>query len=110
MLKAPELTYDALIHAYASGHGYVSEGPEIQSLVIENDKIIVKTSPVAGIHIMSEGRYAPCRFSRTEPFTEAVFDYVPAKFGRFFRIEVRDARGFRAFSNAFYPEELAKSE
>lgn len=110
MLKAPELTYDALIHAYASGHGYVSEGPEIQSLVIENDKIIVKTSPVAGIHIMSEGRYAPCRFSRTETFTEAVFDYVPAKFGRFFRIEVRDARGFRAFSNAFYPEELAKSE
>ena len=78
--------------------------------LIENDKIVVKTSAAAGIHLLSEGRYAPCRFSRTETFCEAVFDYVPAKFGRFFRIEVRDARGFRAFSNAYYPEELAISE
>lgn len=108
MIKAPELTYDALISAYERGDCYASEGPEILSLIIEDGKIKVKTSSASGIFLLSEGRYAPYRRSRTETYTEAVFDYVPEKMGKYFRIEVRDSEGYRAFSNAYYTDEIAE--
>ena len=106
VIKAPELTYEALMAAYERGDCYCSEGPDILSLTIEDGKVRVKTSPAAWISILSEGRYGKCVRSRTETFTEAEFDYVPEKFGRYFRIEVRDAAGYRAFSNAYYTAEI----
>lgn len=106
MIKAEELTYDALIAAYERGDCYASEGPEILSLVIKDGKVVVKTSPAAGIYLLSEGRYVNCVRSRTETYTEAEFDYCPEKMGRYFRIEVKDAAGYKAFSNAYYTDEI----
>ncbi len=108
MIKAPELTYDALIAAYERGDCYASEGPEILSLVLMDGKITVKTSAASGIYLLSEGRYRPYRQSRTETYTEAEFDYAPEKIGKYFRIEVRDTHGYKAFSNAYYTEDIAK--
>ena len=106
MIMASELTYDALIDSYEKGYCYASEGPDFLSLVIEDGKIRVKTSPVFRIVLMSEGRYCAKAESEAGDLTEATFDYDPAHFGRYFRLELRDARGFRAFSAAYYPEEL----
>lgn len=106
MMKAEELSYDALIKAYERGHCYASEGPEIYSLIIKEGKIIVQTSPAAGIYLNSEGRYVDYVHSKTETYTSAVFEYKPDEFGRFFRIEVRDKHGYRAFSNAYYTENI----
>lgn len=108
MIKAEELSYDALIGAYERGDCYVSEGPEILSLVIRDGKIIVKTSPAVGIYLLTEGRYGDCVHSRTEIYTEAEFEYKPERFGNYFRIEVRDKEGYKAFSNAYYTEEIEK--
>jgi len=108
MIKAEELTYEALISAYERGNCYASEGPEIRSLIIENGSIVVKTSPAAGIFLYSEGRYIDCVTSKTETYTEARFDYCPEKMGRFFRIEVKDTAGNKAFSNAYYTAEIAE--
>ncbi len=108
MIKAPELTYEALTAAYERGDCYASEGPEIHSLILKDGQIIVKTSPAAAITLFSEGRYVRAKRSRTETYTEAAFEYAPEKFGKYFRIEVRDAAGYRAFSNAYYTEEIAK--
>ncbi len=102
MIKAPELTYDALIAAYEKGECYVSEGPEIHSLTLKDGKICIKTSPAASITLLSEGRYSDWVVSACE----AEFDYVPEKMGRYFRIEVRDAAGYKAFSNAYYTDEI----
>ncbi len=106
MLKTDELSYEALMDAYEKGHMYVSDGPEIYSLTLEDGKVKVKCSPASEISLHSEGRYAPYRRSKTETYTEAEFEYSTEKMGAFFRIEVRDERGYKAFSNAYYTADI----
>jgi len=108
MIKAPELTYDALISAYERGDCYVSEGPEILSLVLNDGKIKIKTSAASEIVLFCEGRYIVNHKASDNPLTEAEFVYRPEAFGKFFRFEVRDVHGRKAFSNAYYTEEIAK--
>jgi hypothetical protein len=43
---------------------------------------------------------------RGQTVTEAEFDYQPEVFGKYFRIEVRDAEGYCAFSNAYYTDDI----
>lgn len=106
MIKAEELSYEALIKAYEQGDCYASEGPEILSFVLENGKIKVKTSPAAMVVLFGEGRYARGIESDTEDFCEAEFEYLPQKLGAYFRIEVRDRFGYKAFSNAYYTADI----
>jgi len=108
MIKADELTYDALIAGYERGNCYVSEGPEIYSLILEDDMVKIKTSPAARITLFSEGRYTRCVNSKTETYTEAEFPYNPKAMGKYFRLEVRDTFGQRAFTNAYYIEKIEK--
>lgn len=105
MLKAPELSYNALIAAYRQGHCYVSEGPEIYSLVIYNGKIRIRTSPAAAILLLGEGRYGKMKTFETDRETETEFEYLPEKTGAYFRLEVVDAHGKRAFTNAYFQSE-----
>ena len=100
MIKADELTYDALISAYEKGYCYASSGPEIKSLVLEDGKIKIKTSDAKVIALMSEGRRSVVRKAKDTPLTEAEFDFEPDSFGAFFRIEVIGTDGESAFSNA----------
>lgn len=109
MIKAPELSYDALISAYEKGDCYVSDGPEIQSIVLKDGKIIVKTSPAHYVALASEGRYVQHKTAKEEKFTELAFDYVPQKMGAYFRLEVRDSEGHRAFSNAYYVKDIEEA-
>lgn len=114
MLKAPELTYDALIAAYKKGDCYASEGPEILSLTVETGdhpddaEIVVKCSPAHTVVLLSEGRACAVRRSMENNVTEARFKYTPEAFGRYFRIEVRDAAGKHAYSRAYRPEEIGE--
>lgn len=107
MIKAPELTYDALIAAYERGDCYATCGPSIQSLVLRDGRICVRTSEAEDIVLLSEGRYVANRWSGTS-LTEAEFEYLPEQFGKFFRIEVRDRYGRKAFSNAYFTEDIDK--
>ena len=106
MIKADELSYDALIEAYKKGNCYASEGPEIKSLIIEDGKIKIKTSDAAKITLHSEGRYGDIKVQTDEVLTEAEFNYLPEKFGKYFRLEVRDSAGRAAFSNAYYTADI----
>ena len=106
MIRANELSYEALIDGYKRGDCYASEGPEIRSIVIENGKIKVKTSSAARITVLSQGRYTAIAGQRGKTITEAEFNYLPEKFGDFFRIEVRDPEGFCAFSTAYYTSDI----
>ena len=106
MIKADELSYNALIDAYEKGNCYVSEGPSILGIVLEDGKVKVKTSPSAMISLFSEGRYLRRAISDNATCTEAEFEYNPVQMGRYFRIEVKDAAGYKAFSNAYYIEEI----
>ena len=106
MIKADELSYKALIDSYEKGYCYASEGPEILSIILEDAKVKVKSSLAARTTLLSEGRYTRVVNSGAETHTEAEFDYNPTQMGKFFRIEVRDAAGFRAFSSAYYIDEI----
>lgn len=106
VIKAPSLSYDTLIDSYARGLCYASEGPEILGISIVDDRIVVKTSLAKKIVLLSEGRYTQHLSSRTECFTEASFPYSPEKMGSYFRIEVRDADGYYAYSSAYFIDEL----
>lgn len=110
VIKAPALTYEALIDAYKKGDCYASEGPELLSLVWEDGEIVVKTSAVASISLLSEGRSSQRGESADASLTEARFAYKPEKYGRYFRIEARDGRGCRAFSRAYLTEALPKNQ
>ena len=106
MIKAENLSYKALMEAYEKGYCYASEGPEILSLTMDEGKIRVKTSEVVDIVLRSQGRWLQIRRAEGAPLTGAEFDYAPEKIGAFFRIEVRDAAGNRAYSNAYYTDSL----
>ena len=106
MIKAEALSYDALIKAYERGHCYASEGPQIYSLVLDGDKMKIKTSPASAISVLGEGRYGQMIASKTETYTEAEFDYIPERLGAYFRIEVRDAAGYKAYSNAYFTADI----
>ena len=102
MIKAPELSYQALIEAYKKGDCYASEGPEILELYIEDGQIVIKASPAVSICLFSEGRCCYVKADEKNLVTEARFAYNPQSFGSFFRIEVRDATGRKAFSSPYY--------
>ena len=104
MVKAEELSYESLIEAYRKGDCYASDGPEIKSLFIEDGKIKIETSPAVRINILTEGRYAKAVHGCDLTFAE--FDYLPEKFGKFFRLEVRDEKGHCAFSGAYYTGDI----
>ena len=106
MIKADELSYDALIDGYKKGNCYVSEGPEIYSLIIEDGLIKIKTSPAAKITLLSQGRYNARKVREDREITDAEFEYAPEKFGSFFRIEVRDQNGLCAFTTAYYTSDI----
>ncbi len=102
MIKAPELTYDALITACKNGDCYASCGPEIKELYIENGQVCVKTSPAARIILRGEGR---CTMSAHDT-DNARFDYLPNAFGKYFRIEVKDSKGNFAYSRAYMTKDI----
>lgn len=106
MIKAPTLSYEALIDSYTRGYCYASEGPDFLRLVIEDGKIRIKSSPVYRITLLCEGRYYNVAQSEAGDLTEAEFPYRPECYGRYFRFELRDAKGNHAYSSAYDPDEL----
>ena len=100
-IKAEALTYDALVKAYKNGDCYASEGPEFEALYIEDGEIVIRTSPVASIVLLSEGRACAVKASDKADLTEARFAYKPETYGRYFRFELKDATGKKAFSRAY---------
>lgn len=106
MIKAEALTYDALMKAYERGDCYVSEGPEFCELWIEDGEIVVRTHGAEQILLRAEGRYSKIRKISPDGISETRLPYHPDGFGRFFRLELTDAQGKKAFSRAYFTDEI----
>ncbi|MBR7182181.1 MAG: hypothetical protein IKD28_05295, partial [Clostridia bacterium] len=104
VLAATEFSYAGLMTAYASGALYVSEGPTILDLDYTDGELTVRTEPAAHILLCSEGRRI--LRSSAEGITEARFTVDPARTGSYFRVEVQDAAGRRAYSRAYFLDEF----
>lgn len=98
MVKAPELSYDAVVNALLSGAFYASCGPEIQELYTENGKAFLRCSPVRDIRFVTSGRHAAFfRGTESEPLTSAEVAFSEAD--GYFRLEITDFNGRKAYTN-----------
>lgn len=107
MVKANELTQEAIIENVANGNCYVSEGPDINELYLDDDGyIVIRTSKAKGIYMNTIGRRAAHALALNdgEYVTEGRFK-VLAEDG-FVRFTVVDERGKHAATRAFHMDEL----
>lgn len=98
-VKAPELSYTAVIKALEQGDFYGSMGPRFESLYIEDGMLHVTCSPVRCISVAGNVRRFHNQWSRNGSFTEAVF---PLQEGLdFVVVTLTDNEGRRAVSQAY---------
>ncbi|MBQ9107050.1 MAG: CehA/McbA family metallohydrolase [Clostridia bacterium] len=95
MVKADELSDEALIEAIKKGDYYASQGPDLQ--VRFDGKVIVECSPCSIIGVLSNLAWTPDRVLRGEDLTH--FEYTIKKNEKWVRVEVVNADGKRAWSN-----------
>ena len=73
MVGAPELSYGSVIEAMEKGDLYMSCGPEITSLYVEDGVLKITCSDAQRINLETNGRYAQVVFAEGEPLREAQF-------------------------------------
>lgn len=101
MVKAGELSPDAIYAALKNGHFYSSTGPEIHDWNRFDDAIRVQTGPCRTISFMCNTWYGG-RFD-AEPdrtFAEAAYPLQGPEI--YLRVQVTDAEGKRAWTNPIY--------
>lgn len=108
MIQAPELTYSAIMDALQKGNTYASMGPLFHGVYLEGNRLIVDCSPVERIHVITNGRGSRwISVNPGESLTHAEFsldDYV--NYDGYIRIQIRDANGLYANTNAYDLKEL----
>lgn len=106
MVKADELTHNAVVGAIEAGNCYASNGPEIYELYVEDGNVHIKCSDAVGIFYTSAGRRKCAELDTTyeNPINEAVLPIDQTDI--YFRITVRDARGRRANTRVFWLDEI----
>lgn len=117
-IKAKELTYDSIVAALLRGDFYASTGPKIKELYYEDGELHVTTDEVTEITVIADWRYS--KFIRPESGAAAMTSAVVsihsigkevAELGippeaSFFRLELADAHGNRAYTRAYRLSEL----
>ena len=103
MIKADALNHKSIISSLVNGDFYASTGPEINVLYIEDCKIHINCSEAKTV-IMYTGnrRKAVKRAEVGEAITHAEFD--SKNIYEYFRIEVRDFCGNKAFTRAYFTD------
>ncbi len=98
MVKADELTNEALLQALKRGDFYATEGPYLRAYR-DGNKLIIDTSPCEIIGTISNLSWDRDRVLRGEDLTH--FEYEIREKDKWVRVEARDKDGKRAWSNIF---------
>jgi predicted metal-dependent phosphoesterase TrpH len=110
-VKAQSLDPDTLLQALKDGHYYASQGPELVNISLDKKELSITCSPVDTITVV-------CGHSRTcvktgKAITSAIFDlstlekgWLLKKQSPWFRVTVIDHAGKRAWSNAYWWDDL----
>ena len=106
MIKAEKLDYSCVADALESGNFYASEGPEITGLWYEDSKVTVECSEARKIYIVKGIRDASAVRADETLLTGAEFEI--SKDDVYFRIVVEGADGKKAYTNAYFTDELYK--
>lgn len=116
---AKELTYESMIEALEKGDFYSTAGPEIYSLTLDDEhKLHVSCSEVVYGSIQSHSNFTQAQppFSNGTPTTELTFDLTrwfdgcvktdAEKERAFIRLVLIDAQGRRAYTRAYWWDDL----
>lgn len=120
-VNADSLTYENVVDSLMKGNFYASEGPVIKEFSIDGDKVHVECSEAVGITVVTERRsIRNARGTGDAPITSADLDlskyladtkaaaYLPWR--PFVRLEITDAAGKKAYTRAYYLDELTENE
>jgi hypothetical protein len=108
VVKAPELSLEAIMDSLLAGQFYSSSGPELKDFRIEGGTVVVECSPVKAIHVvMYEKRGRSFRAAEGETLTSATWKLQGEEL--YVRVECEDDRGRVAWSNPiFYNPEFLR--
>ena len=118
MLKAPALEYGAVMDSLEKGDFYSSTGPEIHALYLDGETLVVECSEASLVRVNTERRVSMIKKATDAPLTRVCFDmhpYFEASFEKnmpckpYFRVTVQDAGGYRAWTRAYFLDELGLS-
>jgi len=110
MIKAERLDYPTVAKALVAGHFYASEGPEIKELWFEDGVVHVKSSPVERIIFTTWPARGRAFWAEESKGTISEAEYTLLPEAKYVRITLVDERGKKAYSNAYFVEELKKLE
>ena len=109
MINADKLTYESVMDALFKGNFYSSQGPEIYSLYIENNKIHICCSDAKMI-VLNTNRRSPQAIlaPKGESINEA--EFTVNKEDVYIRLTVIDFVGKHANTNAYFTEDFEIKE
>jgi len=99
MVQAEALTPNAVMQALRTGHFYASQGPRFEQIVLEEDRLSIRCSPVETVIFYSNvpWAYGRCITSSEQVTAEYRLGY---NFGEtFLRCQIIDQNGRSAWSN-----------
>ncbi len=104
VIRADKLEYRTVTDALFAGQFYASQGPAIHDLYIEDGRVHITCSPADRIFLSTSRRKADICFATEEPLTSASF-LIPDGV-TYIRLTVVDEHGDKAFTNAYFLDEL----
>ncbi len=109
MIKADELKYETITKALLDGNFYASEGPKIHALWVEDGQLHITCSGAQRIVMTVGKRRSAVVYSQDgELLEEASFPLTPEDI--YVRVTVTDPRGYHAYTNAYFTDELLDAE
>lgn len=104
MIKAKELSYNAIFNALKNQDFYCSQGPEIYDLYIEDGTVYITCSKVKDIIMVSGIRHTKRKFAKEgEYITNASFSLQDNL--KYIRFDVIDENGRHANTRAYFTDE-----
>ncbi len=104
-VHSARLDPDLLLASMKAGRYYSTQGPSIRELIIDGNKLLVKTSEAYAINLTTGGdrwQSGDERHDQTGNISEAEFDLTPFR-DSYCRLIVVDPTGKRAWSNPIWP-------
>lgn len=113
MIASDKLEYTQIISSLEKGYFYSSTGnykhtgPEILSLALDGNKLTIKTSDVRAISFLSNKRQNKNVLAFDgKTINEATFEIDENSL--WFRLTVTDAQGYKAYTNAYFINDLER--
>ncbi|MEI6500953.1 MAG: CehA/McbA family metallohydrolase [Armatimonadota bacterium] len=97
MIRAAELTREAVLTALRAGHCYASQGPLIHNLELTEDGLRVECTPAAAINFFANNQQGWCLQKEDRPALTGA-RYLRSGRERYVRVEIVSETGLRAWS------------